>query len=269
MDSLPQELIDKIIDNLPHSSLPSFSLVARRWQRRSQRRIFTFVPFSSERDLALWSTRIPQDPGGIPSYVCSTEFMRIHSWREPALFGRVLKNLTSLTVLWISDTMIPQPDQLPSSVTFGEFGEAVKCLTLFSPRCTVETITSLVLSFPNLEEFFLIGSVSKRPVTTLTRAPQRRPLVALELYGVENGVGAALAQCGLTSRKLSLTVHDAGLEQLLTLSSEVIVELELSGAWSSETPRQKWYLSVSQINILPQTNHLLPSLYHLSLPLPL
>jgi len=229
MDSLPQELIDKIIGNISHSSLHSCSLVARRWRRGSQQRDFAYVTFSSEHDLILWCTRIPQDQGDIPSYVRSVQFESILSWCEPALFGRVLKEFTLLTELWIFDTVIPRPDQLPSSETFGEFGKAVDSLTLLSPRCTVTTITSLILSFPNLEELLFVGEALKEPVAVLLHTLQRRPLVSLEIYGVESGVGVALAQCGLTSRKLSLTVYDAGLEQLLTLSSEVVVELELTG----------------------------------------
>ena len=139
------------------------------------------------------------------------------------------------------ETVIPRPDQLPISETFGEFGKAVRFLTLLSPRCTPTTITSLVLSFPNLEEFSLIGEVLEGPVAVLPHTPQRSPLVSLEISGIEGGVGISLAQCGLTSRKLSLTVYEAGLEQLLTLSSEVIVELELSGAWSLEIPSQERY----------------------------
>lgn len=229
MESLPQELIDKIIDNLPHSSLDSSSLVARRWRYRSHRRLFSSVEFSSERDLVLWCTNIPQDPDGIPSYVRFARFQEIRSWHEPALFGRVLKNFTRMTMLWINKARIPPPDELPAIVSFGEFGKKVELLILFSPRCTVATITSLVLSFPNLEDFLLSGTVSKNPLATLPCTLQRRPLGSLRLCAAESGVGVALAQSGLRSRRFSLSVCDSGLKQLLALSSEVIVELILSG----------------------------------------
>ena len=48
MDSIPQELVDAIIDNVSQSSLPSCSLVAKRWLRKSQRRILGAISFSSE-----------------------------------------------------------------------------------------------------------------------------------------------------------------------------------------------------------------------------
>jgi hypothetical protein len=229
MESFPQELIDKVIDNLPHSNLRSCSLVGRRWQRRSQGRVFASVIFSSERDLTLWCVNIPQDPNGIPSYVRSVRFDCIYSWCDPTLFGRVLKTFTSMTGLLMLNTAIPRPRDAPNSVSFGEFGRKIDSLMLLSPECTVATITVFVLSLPNLENFFLIGAAPKKPPSILPRASQRRPLVALRLYADQNGVGTALAQCGLTSRKISSTVSEVGLERLLTLSSEVIVELELSG----------------------------------------
>ena len=147
-------------------------------------------------------------------------------------------------MLWIANTRIPQPDQLPDSVSFGEFGKTVEFLMLSSPLCAAATIASLVLSFPNLEDFLFTGGegeVSKMPDATLPRAAQRRPLVSLVLCGVEDRVGFAPAQCGLTSRKVSLAVCDAGLEQLLTLSSEVMVELALFGVWPLETLMWRQY----------------------------
>jgi hypothetical protein len=228
MESLPQELIDKVIDILPHSSLYPCSLVGRRWRRRSQELFFALVTFRSERSLVLWCTNIPQDPGGIPSYVRSAEFHDIHFSREPALFGRILKTFTSMTSLEITIA------DLPSSLPFGEFGRNIEYLVLLSPRCTVATIRALVFSLPNLESFSLFGGVrgdpfSENPLSILPHAPQRRQLVELKLYGTASGVGIALAECGFTSRKLSTSVSGAGLEQLLTLSSEVIVELQLYG----------------------------------------
>lgn len=76
---------------------------------------------------------IPQDPDGIPSCVRLAQFQGIRSWHEPALFGRVLKNFTKMTTLWITNTRVPQPDELPATVSFGEFGREVKLLILWLP----------------------------------------------------------------------------------------------------------------------------------------
>jgi hypothetical protein len=136
-----------------------------------------------------------------------------------------------MTSLFMLKTAIPRPRNIPNSVPFSEFGQKIDWLMLLSPQCTVSTIMAFILSLPNLERFYLIEPTPKKPPPTLQHASQMRQLAELHLHAAGSGVGTALAQCGLTSRKLSLVVSEPGLEQLLTLSSEVVVELGLSGAW--------------------------------------
>ena len=68
MDSLPQELIDAIIDNVPQPSLPSCSLVAKRWRQKSQQRVLGTISFSSEHEVKRWCTDIPRDSESPFSY---------------------------------------------------------------------------------------------------------------------------------------------------------------------------------------------------------
>jgi len=114
MNSLPQELIDTVIDNLPLPSLFSSSLVAQQWRRRSQQRALERIKFLSEAQVGRWCTDFPQDPEGIVSYVHVAGFAGIYSWYDPTIFGRALKNLGSLTELWLSQTKIP--DELPGQI---------------------------------------------------------------------------------------------------------------------------------------------------------
>ena len=99
MDSLPQEIIDEIIiiDNLPHSSLLSTSLVAKRWRKRSQQHALKDILFGSESTVNAWHTKIQSSHSEIPSYAQFVGFTNITDWRDPALFGRVLNNFSSLT----------------------------------------------------------------------------------------------------------------------------------------------------------------------------
>ena len=86
MDSLPQEIIDGIIDTVPHSSLRSCSLVAKRWRKRSQQRAFGFgdTQFSSESESEVnrWFADIQSDPNGISSCVKYASFFDI-KWSDP------------------------------------------------------------------------------------------------------------------------------------------------------------------------------------------
>jgi len=232
MDSIPQELIDTIIDNVPESNLPSCSLVAKRWRRKSQRRVLRTILFKSEDKVKRWCTDIPRDSDGISSYVRHVDIEEIYSWVEPALFSRMLGSLSSLTALSILATQIP--DELPGHISRGEFGKGITTLDICIPYCTFATLTSTILSLPDLEELCVgdCEAVPEGPLPTYSVTPQRGPLDFLELYGRVDGIGETLARFRFTSSHLSLDVGITDIEQLLLLSSETVVELYLCGAWS-------------------------------------
>jgi hypothetical protein len=231
MDSIPQELIDAIIDNVPQSSLPSCSLVAKRWRRKSQRRALSTISFPSEDQVNRWCTDIPRNSGGISSYVRHVEIQYISFWAEPALFSRMLETLSSLTTLSVCETKIP--DELPGHISRGEFGRGITVLCLRYPHCTHATMTSMVLSFPDLKELSVQGChfMPGGPLPTYSVTPQRRSLNSLELHGFVGGIAVALAESRFISSRISSDVDMAGMEQFLMLSSETVVELKLRGVW--------------------------------------
>ena len=231
MDSIPQELIDAIIDNVPQSSLPSCSLVAKRWQRKSQRRVLGTIAFSSEGEVKRWCTDIPRDSDRISSYVHHVKIKEIFSWTEPALLGRMLGSLSSLAAL--SMYRIGIPDEFPGHISRGEFGKGIITLDLCVPYCRLPTLTSMILSLPNLKELRVKHCRAKPEgaLPTYSVAPQRGPLDRLELLGHADGIGEALAKYRLTSRHLSLDAGIKNIEQLLLLSLEM-VGLTLYGVWS-------------------------------------
>jgi len=231
MDSLPQELIDAIIDNVPKFSLLSCSLVAKRWRLKSQRRAFETILFSSEEEVNRWCTDIPWGSGGISSYIRHIQIDEIFSWAEPALLGRMLGTLSLLTTLWVDETEIP--DELPGHISRGVFGKGITTLYLHSPRCTLTTIISMILSLPDLKELGVEGwtATSGEPPPTYSATPRGRLLHSLELEGDVGGIGEALAKSRFMTSCLSLDVHIPEVEQLLMVSSETVVELKLCGVW--------------------------------------
>ena len=232
MDSIPQELIDAIIDNVPQSSLPSCSLVAKRWQRKSQKRVLGTIAFSSEHEVKRWCTDIPQDSDGISSYVRHVTIKRIHSWTEPGLFSRLLRSLSSLKAL--SMYRIEFPDEFPGHISRGEFGKGITTLHLRFLYYRLPTLTSAILSLPDLKEL-RVEQCKAKPggsLPTYSITPERGPLESLELLGRVDGIGEALAKFRFTSRRLSLDVGTPNVEQLLLLSSKTVVKLRLCGAWS-------------------------------------
>ena len=232
MDSIPQELVNAIIDNVPQSSLPSCSLVVKRWQQKSQRRLLGTIAFLSEGEVKRWCTDNPQDSDGISSYVRHVKIEDIYSWAEPALLGRMLGSLGSLTALSMYEVDIP--DELPGHISRGEFGKGIITLDLHIPYCEFATLTSIILSLPNLKELHVKHCVATPGglLPAYSVAPQRGPLDTLELLGHVEEIIEALAKSRLTSRHLSLDVGIANMEQLLLLSLEIVVELTLCGAWS-------------------------------------
>jgi len=229
MNSLPQELIDATIDRLPRPSLLSSSLVAKRWRQRSQQRALERIKFLSKAQVNRWCTDFPQDPEGIISYVRVARFQEIFSWDDPALFGHVLKSLCSLTGLCVSWTKIPI--ELPGQISRGEIGKGITVLHLHYAFCTLATTMSIILSFPNLEVLYIPDSEdgSEGPLQSYPAASQRALLDSLKLWGNSGGIGKALAESGFMFRRLSLDVGLLGVEQLVTLSCETVMELELNG----------------------------------------
>ena len=237
MDSIPQELIDAIIDNVPEFSLLSCSLVAKRWRRKSQQRAFDTTSFFSEGEVNRWCTDIPHNSDGISSYVRHLKIEGISSWAEPALLSRMLESLSSLTALSMDATEIP--DELPDHISRGEFGNGITALCLRFPSDAFATMTSMIFSLPNLKELcvehyqdILVGPLPTHPVT-----PQRGPLNSLELHGLWGGVGEALAESRLTFSRISSDVGITDITQLLLVSSETLVELKLYGVWFLRVPR--------------------------------
>ena len=237
MDSLPQELIDAIIDNVPQPSLPSSSLVAKRWRRKSQQRVLGTISFSSEHEVKRWCTDIPRDSDGISSYVRHVIFEEIYSWTEPALLGRTLGSLSSLTAL--STYGIEIPDELPDCISRGELGKGITTLDLHLPYCKLATLTSMILLLPSLKELSVEDFIEdcefmmpNEPPSTCSVTSKRGPLESLELRGNGmNRIGEALAKFQFTSRRLTSHVNITGIQQLLLLSSEMVVELTLWGVW--------------------------------------
>jgi len=229
MNSLPQELVDTVIDSLPPSSLFSSSLVARRWRRRSQQRALEKIKFLSEDQVNRWCTDFPQDPEGIASYAHVARFEDIDFWYDPTTPGRALKSLGSLTELWLSCTKIP--DELPGQISRGELGNGITALCLWCPSCTLATMTSFILSLPNLKVLYILGSMvgSEGPLQSHPVTSQRAPLDSLELWGDVGGIGNALVESGFTFRRLSLEVDPWDVEPLIMRSSETMVKLTLYG----------------------------------------
>ena len=232
MDSIPQEIIDEIIDNLPRSTLRSSSLVAKRWRRRSQQHVLFSVMFFSESDVNSWEIDTQEDPGRIPSYVQAAKFNRIIRWNDPPLFGRVLQNFSSLKTLWTYETELP--GEVLEYITRGELGKNLTALDLWSPRCSLSIAISTILAFPNLQHLVIdtLTTTSSEAPQTYSFLPRKRPLDLLRVVGRADGVAQTLANLQFASRRLILGAQTWNVHELLILSSMTVIELALLGVYS-------------------------------------
>ena len=234
MDSLPQEIIDQIIDNLPYCSLYFTSLVARRWRTRSQQRAFRRICFFSESALNRWHTEIQSNPGGISSYIRFVGFTWIMEWRDPTLFGRVFRNFSSLTTLAIRVTGIS--NEMLEDISHGELSR-ITTLRLRGLRCSPSMAMGIILAFPNLRDLTVIDlAIRVRPEEPSTHSapPQRIPLDSLLVRQYGNvPIAEALADNRFASRRLTLDAQPQNIQKLLALSSVTVVELVLVGVCSS------------------------------------
>jgi len=205
----------------------------------TKERAFQEIKLSSEHKVNCWCIDIPQDMDGIASYVHAVKFKGIGSWYNPATLGLTLKGLGSLTKLWVFGTVIP--DEVPAQISRGEFGREITTLTILFPPCTLATIVSMILSLPDLKTLCVTanGIVSGEPLSTHPASPQKGPLDLLQLRGDVSGLVEALAKFRFISRRLSLGVYIPGIEQLITCSSETVVELNLCGMWFLGISRQQ------------------------------
>jgi hypothetical protein len=141
----------------------------------------------------------------------------------------MLGTLSSLTILSMFATEIP--DELPGHISRGEFGKGITALRISLPFCRLATVISMILSLPDLKELNIEECcfTSEEPLPAYSVTPQRRPLDSLELQGYMGGIGEALSKSRFISTHLSLDVDISGVEQLLMLSSEAMVEIILRG----------------------------------------
>ena len=230
MDSLPQELFEEIIDNLPHFTLLSSSLVARRWRTRSQQRILYSITAISEARVNRWHADIQGGKKQIASYVRCVELRYISSWDEPAIFGRILSDFCSLKRLEVDECAIP--GELPGQILRGKLGGGITILYLWFPRCNLSTIISMVPSFPNLKKLTVaVDEITSRQPSPASIVSQRRSLDVLELYDHANKVAEAFIQFRFTSRCICLDSSISNGHRLLAISSEMLVALTLKGLW--------------------------------------
>jgi len=160
--SLPQELLDEIINYLPSDDrqdkwlLQNCSLVAKSWVNPSQRRLFKTVEVR-ERDLQWWLDNSPPANEGLLQHVRSLSYVtdtrarrsifspgyRIDVLQDYLPFFQQLQHLSLSSV------------HLPSDVShqveiFSAFRHTLSRLSFYHCRVTINALVALINYFPNV-----------------------------------------------------------------------------------------------------------------------
>jgi len=143
MSRLPQELIDRTIDDIDdRTSLEACSLVCSRWSPRSRKHLFTQVKFASRRDLQRWCACIrpgPSGPSSLVEYLTLSEnhFSRIpsSSWTDSSASTITdaaphFQSLSTLRVLEVRRWYMGTTRVVSMLYSFGSSLENVTRLTL-------------------------------------------------------------------------------------------------------------------------------------------
>ena len=159
MESLPQEIVDEIIDGLAFdfATLKSASLVQRSWTHRARRRLFYFVPIYSLSRLERWSLSIPPDPNGVASYTRTIllSYDTRRTWIEPAnldMFFGHFRSFTSVERLEISGLETSKFDATLTAHYFGHFTATVQSLDLGTAIGTPASLFSFICAFPLVDD---------------------------------------------------------------------------------------------------------------------
>lgn len=159
MDNIPQELIDKIIDNVDREYLPVCSFVETRWVESCHRRLMGIghCIFRSRSDLLPWRTSLlffnySSTLGRVRTLTLSSD--ALDGWMS--YFGSVevvFPNLTSLVI-------ISPPSRFGRYLPVLEknFGRTLETLVLCMITFVPGDLFTTLASFPNLHDFMISQS---------------------------------------------------------------------------------------------------------------
>lgn len=160
---LPQELIDRIIDDLRHDppSLKSCSLVAQSWTPRSRQHLFATVVIWPEM-LRLWRNNIVPSPEGISSYIRDLSLQARGGAGDPRFTPALLHlahqhfaSIQRLEVLKLFRWTLVNWECYTRS--FGPLSTSLRELQLVEPTSDTTALLLLVTFFSDIERIIIVN----------------------------------------------------------------------------------------------------------------
>ena len=152
MQILPQELADRIIDELAHpkchQAIAQYSLISRAWVTRAQRHHFEQIDFEGMEELERWGRNIEPDPAGVSRHVRVLAFDGITSLEGFEAHMRAFTHIEDLRICSCSFMLSP-----PATEFFALMCSSLVELSISELETTSGAITSLLAALPQLKTF--------------------------------------------------------------------------------------------------------------------
>lgn len=259
---LPQEIVDKVIDNLAFDpeTLKSTSLVCKSWTHQSRRWLFHYVPIDSLGKLEMWSQSISPDPDGIASYPRHI-LLSLGVWVEPETLDQFhdhIRSFSRVERLVISGLKSFGFDATSTLRYFGNFAATVRRLELVYSAGTPASMVSFICAFPLLDdltiEFYARatpdGPEDQGEVTYPTPSFKGK-FKLLDIPCEQNPVVESLCALPLSFHTISVSSHNTGrLSELVSLVNKcgetlrsLRITRKIHGTASTHLPMVSWLRS--------------------------
>lgn len=157
MKTLPQELVDKVIDELlelngykAHRITP-YSLISRAWAPRIQQHRFRTLYFDSSGELQKWCRRVTPDPAGVSRHTHRLVFFGIDTLEGCEAHIRAFTCVKNLDIVGCNFLLSPSVAEC-----FTPMGSGLIRLRICESETTSRIIISLLAGFPQLKSFTTI-----------------------------------------------------------------------------------------------------------------
>ena len=183
MDTLPQELVDQIIDQLadqgesPSGGRPTnisqYSTVSRLWVIPTQKQHFECVHFEGDRGLKKWRTKVKPDPSGVSHHVRKLSWGGVKDLEE---FDSHIRAFTHVEAARLFRCSILS--WLGAADAFASMGSSLVKLEIEESNAKYHIITSVLAALPHLRHLRARSlEVDKRgeEASEATKDPPRIP----------------------------------------------------------------------------------------------
>ena len=186
MQTLPQELVDKVVDELlelkgykTHRIAP-YSLISRAWAPRTQQHCFRTLYFDNSDELKKWCRKVTPDPAGVSRHTHRLIFIGVDTLEGCEAHIRAFTCVENVVIIGCNFLLLPSVAEC-----FTPMGSGLIRLWIRESETTSRIIISLLAVFNSpAEEFHYDGIQSDRRHERGERGPPNSVLRGQRFGGI-------------------------------------------------------------------------------------